>query len=206
MGLRKADYYTTYQSPVGLLYLEAKDDKLIALDFANEINQAELAEVPESQTLEIFQLTANWLDLYFAGENPSPTLIKKEFIGTDFQKLVWHELEKIGYGQTQNYGEIAKVVASEMKRPSMSSQAVGNAIGQNPLAILVPCHRVVGKDGNLTGYSGGLTKKIKLLQLERIDVTKFYWPRDATTSAKHKHGKSKQVEQLTMDFGADNEN
>ena len=94
--------------------------------------------------------------------------IDLEPVGTDFQKLVWNILQEIQYGQTMTYGEISKQVAVKMKRDSMSAQAVGSAIGRNPIAIIIPCHRVLGANGTLTGYAGGLDKKKSLLELEGV--------------------------------------
>ena len=88
--------------------------------------------------------------------------------GTDFQKLVWSILKDIQYGQTMTYGEVSKWVALKMKRESMSAQAVGSAIGRNPIAVIIPCHRVLGANGSLTGYAGGLDKKRHLLQAEGV--------------------------------------
>ena len=98
-------------------------------------------------------------------------------MGGDFRKEVWKILCKIPYGKTATYGEIAKEIADKRGVLKMSAQAVGNAIGHNPISIIVPCHRVVGQNGNLTGYAGGIDKKLKLLCLEGTDTTKFFIPK-----------------------------
>ena len=118
--------------------------------------------------LPVFTLAKSWLAIYFAGRCPnfSPEIT---FKGTAFQERVWNELQKIPYGQTTTYGEIAKRLAAEQGQRHMSAQAVGRAVGHNPIAIIIPCHRVIGSGGKLTGYSGGLERKEKLLLLERVD-------------------------------------
>lgn len=114
----------------------------------------------------VFDQTQRWLELYFSGQEPDfcPPL---ELDGTDFQKTVWSVLRTIPYGKTMTYGEVSKLVAAKLGRSAMSAQAVGGAVGRNPISIIVPCHRVIGADGSLTGYAGGLWRKEKLLRLER---------------------------------------
>lgn len=115
--------------------------------------------------LPIFEETKRWLDDYFSGKRPNftPTL---HFVGSDFQKEVWEILLSIPYGQTVTYGDIAKRIAKKHGLKSMSAQAVGGAVGHNEISIIVPCHRVIGANGSLTGYAGGIDRKIKLLQME----------------------------------------
>ncbi len=116
----------------------------------------------------VLQQTKAWLDSYFQGEIPRhmPLLAPK---GTDFQKMVWQQLLAIGWGETRTYGEIAREISLVMGKQKMSPQAVGQAVGRNPIGILIPCHRVVGAGGKLTGYAWGLHKKVWLLQHERIE-------------------------------------
>ena len=102
------------------------------------------------------------------------------FTGTDFQNEVWEILCTIPYGQTMTYGEIAKQIAAKRGVPRMSAQAVGGAVGHNEISIIVPCHRVVGANGSLTGYAGGIEKKVKLLKLENVDMKQFSIPRKGT--------------------------
>ena len=121
----------------------------------------------ENNDLEIFKLTKHWLDRYFKKENPKISEIPIAPIGTNFQKLIWEILCKIPYGETSSYGEIAKKAAKILNKDRISAQAVGGAIGHNPISIIIPCHRVIGANGNLTGYAGGIDRKIKLLELEK---------------------------------------
>ena len=113
------------------------------------------------------QQTKHWLDVYFSGKEPDCT-VPFHFNGTTFQNEVWNILCTIPYGKTMTYGEIAKRIAAKRGIPRMAAQAVGGAVGHNEISIIVPCHRVIGTDGSLTGYAGGLDKKIKLLTLEGI--------------------------------------
>jgi methylated-DNA-[protein]-cysteine S-methyltransferase len=121
----------------------------------------------EERDLPIFESVRKWLDCYFSGKRPDfmPPL-KPE--GSPFQKSIWNILCKIPYGKTAGYGEIAKQYEAENKEKHTSARAVGGAVGHNPISILIPCHRVLGANGNLTGYAGGIDKKIQLLKLENI--------------------------------------
>lgn len=162
-------YRCKYNSPLGLIYLESDGTYLTGLWFDNSKH----SDIFEEKNLEIFDETKKWLDTYFRGEVPSfiPKYKVKE---TLFQKSVRNIMEKIPYGEVILYGDIAKIIAKERNISRMSSKAVGNAVGTNPICIIIPCHRVVGKDGNLTGYSGGLDKKIKLLEIEKLDMSRFF--------------------------------
>ena len=121
--------------------------------------------------------TKKWLDLYFSGEEPNFTP-KLKLEGTEFRRDVWKILLEIPYGETLSYKDIAEKLMASGKYERMSSQAVGGAVGHNPLSIIIPCHRVVGTSGSLTGYAGGLARKVRLLELEGIDVNKFFMPKD----------------------------
>lgn len=121
-----------------------------------------------------------WLDRYFNNEKPSIDELPLAPIGTDFRKEVWRILCEIPYGEVITYGEIARKIATSRRINRMSSQAVGGAVGHNPFTIIVPCHRVVGNNGNLTGYAGGIDKKIKLLTHEGLDMSKFFVPTRGT--------------------------
>ena len=123
--------------------------------------------------------TIQWLDVYFAGKEPdfTPSL---HLIGSDFRQAVWNILLSIPYGRTMTYGQIAKQLAKNTGIDKMSAQAVGGAVGHNPISIIVPCHRVVGTNGSLTGYAGGLDKKIALLKLEKTDTERFFRPKKGT--------------------------
>ena len=138
-----------------------------------------LAETAAAKTLPVFDEAVRWLDIYFAGRRPdfTPPLNLK---GTAFRKKVWQLLLQIPYGQTTTYGELAAQLAAHRGLKQMSAQAVGGAVGHNPISIIVPCHRVVGTGGSLTGYAGGLAKKQALLKLEGIDTANFTLPSKGT--------------------------
>ncbi len=116
-----------------------------------------------------------WLDIYFSGKCPgfTPHL---HITGTEFRLCVWHLLRQIPYGKTVCYGLLADNIAKKRGMQSMSAQAVGGAVSHNGISIIIPCHRVVGKNGNLTGYAGGVDRKYKLLQLEHVAMEKFFSP------------------------------
>ena len=120
-----------------------------------------------------------WLDLYFAGREPG-FLPPLHPAGSTFQQAVWALLLQIPYGQTVTYGELARQLAEKQGRPRMSAQAVGGAVGHNKISIIIPCHRVVGTGGSLTGYAGGIDRKVKLLALEQADMTRFFVPKTGT--------------------------
>lgn len=121
--------------------------------------------------------TKKWLDLYFSGEEPDFTP-KLKLEGTEFRRDVWKILLEIPYGETLSYKDIANKLMASGKYERISAQAVGGAVGHNPLSIIIPCHRVVGTSGSLTGYAGGLARKVRLLELEGIDVNKFFMPKN----------------------------
>ena len=165
-----------YASPLGGITLASDGNALTGLwfdgqkYFGDTLNQAY-----EEKLLPIFLHTEQWLDMYFSGREPdfTPPLVLKT---TPFRKMIWEILLSIPYGKTMTYGEIAWQAAQRMGLPRMSSQAVGGAVGHNAISIIIPCHRVVGSNGNLTGYAGGVDKKIKLLQLEGVDTYGFFVP------------------------------
>lgn len=130
----------------------------------------------EEKALQIFRETASWLDIYFSGKEPD-FMPEIALSGTPFQMAVWKILKTVPYGQTITYGEIALQIAEQRGIRRMSAQAVGGAVGRNPISILVPCHRVVGKSGNLTGYAGGIERKTSLLKLEGVDMASLFRPR-----------------------------
>lgn len=159
-------YRTQYHSPLGLITLTADGHSLTGL-WMNTQPHAVLDDYIENSDLPIFQNTRSWLDIYFQGQNPQFQLPLR-FTGTDFQNEVWQILADIPYGQTTTYGTIAKTLAERRDIKQMSAQAVGGAVGHNKISIIVPCHRVLGTGDKLTGYTGGLDKKIALLKLEKI--------------------------------------
>ena len=173
-------YTQHYNSPLGDLLLAADETGLTGLwfDGAKYFADNLPAEHAEQETPILLE-TKRWLDLYFAGNKPDfmPPLHP---IGSSFQQAVWDILLQIPYGQTMTYGEIARQLAKKQGRARMSAQAVGGAVGHNKISILIPCHRVVGTNGSLTGYAGGLDKKIKLLELEQADMNRFFIPKKGT--------------------------
>ena len=161
-----------YFSPIGQLLLTADDTALVALHFCDEGRSCLLSNDEACNDHAILQAARHWLDVYFSGQEPGfmPPL---QPTGTDFQQEVWQLLRAIPYGKTITYGEIAAALAARRGIPRMSAQAVGGAVGRNPIPIFIPCHRVVGSGGKLTGYSGGLEKKQFLLSNEHIDDSTF---------------------------------
>ncbi len=160
-------YISKYPSPIGNIVLAADEMGLTGLWFEGQKYFARhLAQDHEEKELPIFTKAKEWLDVYFSGKEPSFEL-PLHVIGTDFQKEVWEILRVIPYGKTVTYGEIAKLLAQKRGIKQMSAQAVGGAVGKNGISIIVPCHRVVGANGSLTGYAGGIDKKSALLRLEK---------------------------------------
>ncbi len=157
------DYTHAYLSPLGVITLASDGESLIGLWFEGQkYFGAALSGEHMEKSLPVFDLADRWLDLYFSGREPdfTPPLRPR---GTAFQEAVWKRLLAIPYGQTVTYGEIAASLAL----PSGSAQAVGGAVGRNPISLMIPCHRVVGVRGSLTGYAGGVERKKRLLALER---------------------------------------
>ena len=163
-------YISHYPSPIGNMLLAADEMGLTGLWFEGQKYFApDLDKEPEEKEIPLFEKVKQWLDIYFSGREPDFT-IPLHFTGTDFQNEVWEILCTIPYGHTMTYGEIAKQIAAKKGLPHMSAQAVGGAVGHNRISIIVPCHRVVGADGSLTGYAGGIEKKAKLLKLEKVNM------------------------------------
>lgn len=164
---KKMQYITTFESPLGRIWLAADEAGLTGLWFEGQKYFA-LHPDPENEEKEIPVLTLakKWLDVYFSGREPDAS-VPLHLTGTSFQNEVWKILLKIPYGQTATYGGIAKKIAQKRGIARMSPQAVGGAVGHNKISIIVPCHRVIGADGGLTGYAGGIDKKAALLILEK---------------------------------------
>lgn len=152
-------YSSLYKSPIGTLRLFANDGCLCGI-FSDK-QEHTFKEAIQDDNQEIFCTTKKWLDLYFSGENPNFTP-EIQFFGNDFQKKVWTELLNIEFGKTMTYKQIADKIGCK------SAQAVGQAIGKNKILIIVPCHRVIGVNGNLTGFAAGIERKIYLLKNENI--------------------------------------
>ena len=163
-------YISRYHSPMGGILLAGDGNGLTGLWFEGQKYFAlHLDKEQEEREIPLFELAKGWLDIYFSGREPDFS-VHLHLMGIAFQKEVWEILRSIPYGHTMTYGEIAKQLAEKRGLPHMSAQAVGGAVGRNPISILVPCHRVVGADGSLTGYAGGIDKKGRLLKLEGVDA------------------------------------
>lgn len=173
-------YTSKYTSPLGGILLAADEvglrglwfdgQKYFARDLPDERTESETPALSEAK---------RWLDLYFGGQEPD-FLPPLHPVGTPFRQAVWEILLRIPYGKTVTYGEISKQLAEKMGLERMSAQAVGGAVGHNKISIIIPCHRVVGSNGSLTGYAGGIDRKIKLLELERADMSRFFIPKKGT--------------------------
>lgn len=165
-----------YASPLGGILLAANDIGLTGLWFDGQKYYADNlpAEHIERET-PILTDAKRWLDVYFTGNEPdfTPPL---HIVGSAFRQKVWKLLLQIPYGQTVTYGELARQLAEKQGAEHMSAQAVGGAVGHNPISLIIPCHRVVGTHGSLTGYAGGIDKKIMLLELEQADMQGFFAP------------------------------
>lgn len=175
-------YTTTYDSPFGTITLAEDGIGITGLWFDGQKYFADSIrkETTIAQETELLSQTKHWLDLYFSGKKPDFLPPLHPQTSSDFRKAVWKILLTIPYGHTMTYGEIAKQLAKEKGVSKMSAQAVGGAVGHNPISILIPCHRVVGSNGSLTGYAGGIDKKIKLLTLEHADMSHLFVPKKGT--------------------------
>lgn len=162
------EYINYFESPLGRLTLTSDGEALTGVWFEKQkYYGATMGEEQTEKDLPVFEETKRWLDLYFQGVDPGP-IPKVSMKGSEFRQMVWEILREIPYGETSTYGEIARKIALRKGISRMSAQAVGGAVGHNPIGILVPCHRVLGADGSLTGYAGGIEKKEALLKIEGI--------------------------------------
>ena len=173
-------YTTQYASPLGLITLACDDTALIGLWFDGQKYFGNI--LPEQVARAEHPLLAQarrWLDIYFSGRAPdfTPPL---RYGSTPFRRLICEIMLTIPYGKTMTYGEIATEAAERQGRSKLSAQAVGGAVGHNPISLIIPCHRVVGTNGSLTGYGGGITRKVRLLELERADMTHLFVPKTGT--------------------------
>lgn len=175
-------YFQKYNSPVGELTLASTEKALAGLwiqgqkYFLGRLRQP----MTEGKEIPVLRQTSQWLDRYFAGGKPSPWELPLAPEGSPFQKEVWQILCEIPWGGLMTYGDIAGRLARARGLDHMSAQAVGGAVGHNPVSIIIPCHRVVGANGSLTGYAGGIEKKIALLTLEGAPVEKLFVPKRGT--------------------------
>ena len=175
-------YTAHYKSPIGDILLASKNNKLIGLWIEGQKYYLScLKDEIKDEDTEILIKTKKWLDRYFKGEKPSINELDLDPIGSDFRKDVWKILCKIPYGEVTTYKNIADTIAKENGLKKMSSQAVGGAVSHNPISIIIPCHRVVGSNGSLTGYAGGIDKKVYLLKHENVNMEKLFIPKKGTT-------------------------
>ncbi len=173
-------YIYHYDSPLGGITLSSNGKELTGLWFDGQKYFGDtLPKVYEKKYLPIFEQVTRWLDIYFSGKAPdfTPPLCMDT---TPFRKTVWEIMLTIPFGKTMTYGEIAEQIAKQKGLRKMSAQAVGGAVGHNSISLIIPCHRVVGANGSLTGYAGGIDKKVQLLQLEKTDMTKLFVPKTGT--------------------------
>ncbi|MDR0198566.1 MAG: methylated-DNA--[protein]-cysteine S-methyltransferase [Methanomassiliicoccaceae archaeon] len=171
-------YCSTYAAPIGRIMLASDGKNLVgAWNEGQKYHGDEIfGEMIRKDDLPVFGLAKKWLDRYFADERPSIAELPLAPAGGEFRQEVWRILCEIPYGGLVTYGDIAKRMAKKMNRERMSSQAVGGAVGHNPISVIIPCHRVVGSNGSLTGYAGGIGIKIKLLEHEGVDMTRLSVP------------------------------
>mgnify|MGYP004631412885 FL=1 len=166
-------YIQHYNSYVGVITLASDGDALTGLWFDGQKYFAgNIDDEIEEKDLPVFAQSRQWLDIYFSGHDPgfTPALTLDS---TPFRRVVWEILLTVPFGKTMTYGEIAERIAELKGVRRMSAQAVGSAVGHNPISLIIPCHRVIGADGSMTGYAGGIDRKIKLLEMERADTYKF---------------------------------
>jgi len=164
------DYVFHYDSPLGGITLSSDGNALTGLWFDGQKYFGDtLGSCYEEEELPVFTEAVRWLDIYFGGRDPgfTPPLAMKT---TPFRKEVWEIMLTIPYGQTMTYGQIAARIAEHRGLKHMSAQAVGGAVGHNSISLIIPCHRVVGTGGSLTGYAGGIDKKVYLLTMEGVDM------------------------------------
>lgn len=169
-------------SPVGRLLLAEKDGALagVWMEGQKYFPESLYEKMEEKEDSKILNETKEWLKRYFRGERPQINELSLAPSGSEFRKEVWKILCEIPYGEVTTYGEISRKIARSRGVDRMSAQAVGGAVGHNPISIIIPCHRVVGADGSLTGYAGGVQRKIRLLRLEGADMGKLYIPQRGT--------------------------
>lgn len=175
-------YKSTYKTPEGFtdIYMNSDGENLTGLWFEGSRDSSKHTTDCEEKKLPIFKETSKWLDIYFSGKNPDFTPKYKINNLTPFRKEVIDIMNTIPFGEVLTYNDIAKTIANDRKINKMSAQAVGGAVGWNPICIIIPCHRVVGTKGSLTGYGGGINNKVTLLKLEGNNMDKYFVPKKGT--------------------------
>lgn len=175
-------YKSTYKTPEGFtnIYMNSDGEYLTGLWFEGSRDSTKHTIECEEKELQIFKETAKWLDIYFSGRNPNFTPKYKINNLTPFRKDVIDIMNTIPFGNVITYNDIAEIIAKNRKIDKMSAQAVGGAVGWNPICIIIPCHRVIGTNGSLTGYGGGINNKVSLLKLEGNNMDKYFIPKKGT--------------------------
>ena len=175
-------YNSTYKTPEGFtdIYMNSDGENLTGLWFKGSRDSSKHTTDCEEKELPIFKETSKWLDIYFSGKNPNFTPKYKINNLTPFRKEVIDIMNTITFGKVLTYNDIAEIIAKHRKIKKMSAQAVGGAVGWNPICIIIPCHRVIGTNGSLTGYGGGINNKVSLLKLEGNDMDKYFVPKKGT--------------------------
>ena len=174
------EYIHHYTSPLGGITIASDGTVLTGLWFdGQKYFGSTLTQNQEQKKIPVFEQAEQWLTIYFSGKEPdfTPPLSMKT---TPFREAVWNIMRTIPYGKTMSYGEIARELARQRGVERMSAHAVGGAVSHNPISLMIPCHRVVGTNGSLTGYAGGIDKKVQLLTLEKADLSRLFVPTKGT--------------------------
>ena len=168
-------YQTHFESPLGGITLASDGEYLsgVWLDGQKYFKSTIKEEMRHKEDIPVLEAAKEWLKLYFDGKRPDVSTLSLAPWGSEFRQEVWRLLLEIPYGQVTTYGALAAKIAKKRNCASMSAQAIGGAVSHNPISIIIPCHRVIGSNGSLTGYAGGIEKKIRLLELEGVDVRKL---------------------------------
>lgn len=172
-------YSMKYESPLGMITVASTENAVVGLWFDGQKYFEDMGDAKATEAIRkqgfasgempsVMDTVRPWLDRYFAGENPDIEGVPLAPCGSSFRQMVWQILCGIPAGQTMTYGQIAKKIAEKTGKTTMSAQAVGGAVGHNPISIIIPCHRVVGTNGSFTGYAGGIDKKMALRELLRL--------------------------------------
>lgn len=179
-------YTCEYESPLGRITIAANEDAITGLWFIGQKYYGQgLPGKREEKATALLEEAKQWLDIYFSGKGPD-FLPPLQYGSTPFRKLVCDIMLTIPYGHTMTYGDIAKEAARRLHKEKMSPQATGGAVGHNPITLMIPCHRVVGSSGSLTGYAGGMERKMALLELEKADMTGLYVPKGNSAASRYR--------------------